>query len=166
MPEATRQMPMRSGWCCMAIRVTQARLLTAMTLHRLTITIPGPAMGAVRQTQADRWKQRPAVLAYRAWCDLARACAGVVPPAELVEEIRITSYYVPPESWSKRARAAAIGTKKRTVPDGDNLIKSATDALWKQDAALGDVIVHRRWDWTARLVLEIDYRKQAATPAA
>jgi Holliday junction resolvase RusA-like endonuclease len=130
-----------------------------MTLHRLTITIPGPAMGAVRQTQADRWKQRPAVLAYRAWCDLARACAGVVPPAECVEEIRITAYYVPPESWSKRQRAAAIGGKMRTKPDWDNIGKAVCDALWKQDEALGDAVVKRRWDWTARLVLEIDYRK-------
>ena len=117
-------------------------------------------MGAVRQTQADRWKQRPAVLAYRAWCDLARKCAGgKVPPAECVEELRITAYYVPPGSWSKPQRAAAIGGKMRTKPDWDNIGKAVCDALWKQDEALGDASVKRRWDWTARLVLEIDYRK-------
>lgn len=128
-------------------------------LYKLHIKIPGPAMGAVRQTRADRWRARPAVLAYRAWCDLARKCAPILPPAELVDEIQITAYFVPPASWSKKQRAAAIGTPMRTTPDWDNIGKAFCDALWKQDAALGDASVKRRYDWTARLEAMVFFRK-------
>lgn len=118
-------------------------------------TIPGPAPGAVRQTQSDKWKKRPCVVKYREWCDLARSICHPLPPANRVRIIKIVAHYEPPVSWSKRARAAVISHIKRTKPDGDNILKACADALWKNDEALGDQAVSRRYDWTARLEITI-----------
>jgi hypothetical protein len=115
--------------------------------------IPGPAPGAVRQTQSDKWKKRPCVLAYREWCDLARKCCPNIAAAELISWLNIKAIYTPPESWTKAERARAIGQRKRTKPDGDNIIKALCDALWKNDAALGDQAVSRYWG--AESLLEV-----------
>jgi Holliday junction resolvase RusA-like endonuclease len=117
--------------------------------------IPGPAPGKPRQTQSDKWRVRPNVAAYRLWADQVRAIVRAVPPAERTTEIRLTARYEVPQSWSRRRRLEAIGTRKRTAPDGDNILKAATDALWKADAALGDLIVQRFWADRSSLEVEI-----------
>src|SRR5689334_17701964 len=44
------------------------------------IVIPGQPIGKPRQTQADKWKQRPCVVQYRLWADRARKAAdGKIP---------------------------------------------------------------------------------------
>lgn len=114
----------------------------------IVFTLNGAAPGAPRMTQRDKWMQRPCVMAYRAWCDRLRAVVKeecVLPAAEDVSEIRIVAFYKPPMSWSYTKRRLALGTKKRSKPDGDNILKAVCDALWKDDHKLGDKIVCRRW---------------------
>lgn len=111
----------------------------------ISFTVPESAMGAPRQTQSDKWKQRPCVMRYRDWCDLLREGCPNPPDPETVEEVSVKSVYVPPLSWSKRKRSAAMGTRKRTKPDGDNVMKGVFDALWKRDEKLGDEAVSRWW---------------------
>lgn len=112
---------------------------------RIVFTLNGAAPGAPRMTQRDKWMQRPCVMAYRGWCDQLRTAAPSLPIAADVDEINIVATYSPPESWSPRRRQLAIGTKKRSKPDGDNILKAVCDALWNDDHKLGDKVVCRRW---------------------
>ena len=126
----------------------------------ITFIVPGPCPGKVRMSQRDRWCKRDVVVRYRAWQDLARAFAakaGGVPPAEKVDMLMVSAYYMPPESWSQKKQAEAIGQTKRTRPDGDNCAGSLQDALWPDnDAALGDLIVRRRWARESYTEVEIE----------
>src|SRR5437879_3126219 len=40
--------------------------------ERIYFHVPGPCAPKPRQSQSDKWKQRPEVLRYRAWADNAR----------------------------------------------------------------------------------------------
>lgn len=111
----------------------------------LTFTLDAPAMGKPRMTQRDKWKQRPCVMAYRAWCDQLREACPNPPPAERVEAVTVIAHYAMPASWPQKKRAKLNGTKKRGKPDGDNVFKGIADALWKDDEKLGDQAVQRRW---------------------
>ena len=126
---------------------------------RLTFVVPGRPIGAPRQTQRDKWKQRPCVVAYRDWKDFARQCAGELPPADQVLALSWTAYFIPPESWSKKKRAAAIGTLHRSKPDRDNIDKAVLDALFAQDAAIAAGMICKRWDWVERLDVTIEIRE-------
>jgi Holliday junction resolvase RusA-like endonuclease len=125
------------------------------TSNRIIGTIPGKPIGKPRMTQSDKWKRRPCVVAYWEWADKAREVMGELPPASDVDELHLTAYFEPPESWSKKRRVAAIGTKHRVKPDLDNVCKAAMDVLFKQDSAIADALVRKRWDWHPRLEIEI-----------
>lgn len=133
-----------------------------MNVSKITITVPGKPVGAPRQTGRSRFnpKKRPAIERYHAYRDAIRLFARgqQVPPAERTEEIVITAYWTPPPLWSRNKQEAAIGTKKRSKPDGDNVEKAVLDALFDEDAAVGDTCMRRRWDWTARTEIEIYYQ--------
>jgi Holliday junction resolvase RusA-like endonuclease len=123
----------------------------------LQFQLEGPAPGKPRQTQRDRWAKRPCVMEYRAWCDMLRIAVGKrLPEAEQTDVIEVIAAYEPPASWSERRRAAAIGTKKRTKPDPDNIEKAVLDALWPgNDQGVGDVIVRRRWELASSITVRI-----------
>ena len=123
---------------------------------RIRLVVPGPAPGKPRQTRRDKWAKRPCVVRYREWCDLVRSIAGVVPAAERVAELRIAAFFEPPKSWPKSKRARWVGTRHENTPDADNLCKAAMDTLWPDnDSAISDVSIRKRWDWHARLEIEI-----------
>ena len=115
-----------------------------MTPASLSFTVHGSCMGFVHQTRADRWKQRPCVLRYRAWCDEVRKAAGMPRPATYLVPLRLAvRFYLPiPASWSALTKAAALGQMHRRKPDGSNLIKAIEDALVKND----QVIVQGSWE--------------------
>ena len=128
------------------------------------VVVPGEPLGQPRQTQRDAYAPRPCVIAYRGYRDRVVAAflaAGVeIPDPATVAHIRVMGYWVPPKSWSKRERLDAIGQKKRTRPDGENVLKAVADALWAEDQALGDEEVGRRYAWhsctTVTIFLEPD----------
>lgn len=112
---------------------------------QIVVDIPAAAPGKPRMTQRDKWKQRTCVVEYRAWADRLRAAFGEVPDPERVAGITVTACYAMPKSWSRKTRLAMRSRRKRTKPDGDNILKACTDPLWKRDEALGDQSVVRRW---------------------
>lgn len=119
----------------------------------MTIRLPFPAIGKPTMTRADKWKGRDCVKGYFAFCDMARAFARRVPAAETIESVRIVANYRP--TGSKRRAASMIGTRKRTKPDGDNIIKALSDALWKDDHKLGGVSCDRYWADRDETIIEI-----------
>lgn len=114
-------------------------------VNLISFKLSGAAPGKPRMTRRDKWKKRKCVVEYFAWCDRLRAAAPAMPNAEDVDDLIIMATYVPPASWSKAKRNAAMGTKKRSKPDGDNVLKAVCDALWENDEALGDKHESRRW---------------------
>lgn len=123
----------------------------------IRITIPGEPPGKPRMTQSDRWRKRPATDRYWAWANAVKAAThGCIPPAETVIGLHWTAYFVPPKSWSKKKRMAAIGKLHRKKPDSSNILKGIEDTLWPEaDEALADGSYKKRWDWHARLEVEI-----------
>jgi Holliday junction resolvase RusA-like endonuclease len=127
-------------------------------------TVMGAAVGAPRQTQSDRWRQRPCVVAYRDWCDRIRAACPEVPAAETVQRLTVRAYYAPPVSWSRKKREGCIGRLKRTKPDIDNTCKMCVDALWEQDSAIAWLVGVKFWDWTERMEVEIEVEVDGLMP--
>ncbi len=107
--------------------------------------IAGAPVGKPRQTQQDKWKQRPCVMRYRAWADKARAAA---PPDLTDNPVGITmKVYLPmPKSWRKPLQDSLRGQPHRHKPDVDNLAKSAMDALFKRDEGVAILLIEKRWD--------------------
>jgi Holliday junction resolvase RusA-like endonuclease len=130
-------------------------------MQTIKFTIPGEPVAKPRQTRSDKWKKRPCVMKYRAWADHARLCAGSLPSTCSIEEMRCVANFSPPESWSKKKRLACIGQRHRTTPDADNVGKAVLDSLFDQDSPVADLVVRKRYDWTPRVDIEIDYEPGA-----
>lgn len=128
----------------------------------IRLVIPGPAPGKPRMTRRDKWAQRECVMRYRDWCDRVRQIAnGDIPAAESVAELNWAAFFAPPKSWSKKRRVAAIGTLYREKPDRDNIDKAILDCLFQQDKAIAVGRIEKRWDWHARLEIEIVVNKES-----
>ena len=83
-----------------------------------------------RMTQADRWKQRPAVLRYRAFADEVR-----IRNVQLPCEGATIRFILPmPPSWSKKKRLEMNGKPHTQRPDLSNLLKALEDACHVDDA--------------------------------
>ena len=94
-----------------------------------------------RMTRRDRWAQRPAVLAYRAYADALRAhYAGPLP-----DEVVIVFTLPMPRSWSARKRDRMRGQPHRVKPDLDNLTKAVLDALHPRDQEVWRYSAEKRW---------------------
>jgi len=93
-------------------------------------------------TRSDVWKQRPAVMRYRAFKDDLRAnVRGKLDPCfDIV-------FLVPmPKSWSKKEKALMLNMPHQVKPDIDNYLKAFMDAMEIDDAYIYDV--HSRKYWT------------------
>ena len=114
-------------------------------LTKIVYELPYAAIGKPRMTQQDKWKKRPLVENYRAWCDLVRMTMEEIPAPADTYLVIIEARYPPPFNLPKATRRAWHGTLKRTKPDPDNIAKAFLDCWWKEDQAVGDVLVKRRW---------------------
>lgn len=98
----------------------------ATPLAQRCIVVPGPPVPKPRQSQRDKWAQRPCVMRYRAWADLVRVCAAGHGRAASYE---FRFYLLIPASYTKAKRAWLSGRWHDQKPDLDNLVKAAIDAL-------------------------------------
>lgn len=107
-------------------------------------------MGKPRMTARDKWKQRPPVMRYRAFCDEVRLHDIQVPPADS----HIT-YIIPmPKSWSQKKRALMDGKPHQQKPDVDNLTKALLDALFDDDSHIWDVRTSKLWGEVGHIIIE------------
>lgn len=123
--------------------------------RRIVISIPGKPIGKPRMTQRDKWKKRPCVMRYRDWADVARIHAGDVPKPDRIESLDWTAYFAPPQSWSKKRRAAALGTLHRSKPDRDNIDKSVLDVLFPDDSGIASGHIRKVWGVPERIEIVI-----------
>jgi Holliday junction resolvase RusA-like endonuclease len=112
---------------------------------------PITPVGKPRQTQRDKWQQRPAVQKYRAFADEVRLRGVKVPEAGA----RVTFVVPMPTSWTKQARRIMDGQPHRQKPDADNLLKSVLDAIYGDDAGVWDVGVRKVWGQKGEIRVEV-----------
>tara|TARA_R110000737_G_scaffold340469_2_gene363394 strand:- start:1861 stop:2211 length:351 start_codon:yes stop_codon:yes gene_type:complete len=94
-----------------------------------------------RMTQSDRWKKRPPVLRYWAFCDEVRLMGLVLP-----ESGSSVIFTMPmPKSWPKKKRASMLGEYHQQKPDLDNLFKALGDAVYKDDSKICSVTMSKVW---------------------
>ncbi|WP_316506275.1 RusA family crossover junction endodeoxyribonuclease [Klebsiella grimontii] len=106
-------------------------------------------IGKPRMSRADKWKQRPAVMRYRAFCDEAR-----MRKIHLPESGAHVTFVMPmPQSWSQKKRAAMNNKPHQQKPDTDNMIKALMDALFEDDAHIWDFRVTKLWGVTGQILI-------------
>lgn len=110
----------------------------------LITPIPKP-----RQTQRDRWAQRPPVLRYRAFCDEVRLNRISLPESGY----HVTFVLPMPDSWSKKKRAEMAGKPHQQKPDKDNLEKALLDAIFEDDCRIWDGRVTKIWGEVGQIII-------------
>ena len=79
--------------------------------------------------------------------------------------VKVMVTLIPPVSWSKKKRAAAVEgiVHPTSRPDADNYAKTALDAcnaiVFKDDAQITDLIVTKRYGHSASLVIVVGAAK-------
>jgi len=103
-----------------------------------------------RQTAADRWRKRPAVLRYRAFADEMRVQAE---GWELPDAFHVRFIVPMPSSWSKRKRLQMVSTPHRQRPDLDNFIKSF-DCLREDDSSIWKISAEKVWGEEGAIIID------------
>lgn len=107
-------------------------------------------MGKPRMTRADKWKKRPEVLRYRAFCDEVRLHNVTLP-----ESGYHVIFVLPmPPSWSKKKRAGHDGQPHQSKPDKDNLEKALLDAIFDDDSKIWDGRVTKIWGEAGQIIIK------------
>ena len=109
------------------------------------VPVPKP-----RMTQRDRWKQRPVVKNYHAFCDELRLLLPLPMRRPMLDqaihELDLTFHIPMPEkSWSKKKRAELEGKPHQQKPDIDNLLKAWMDCLYRNDQVIWKVSASKLW---------------------
>ena len=115
-----------------------------MKRYRLT-PVPKP-----RMTQADRWKKRPAVLRYRAFCDEVRALGIQLRPTG----DRVIFILPMPKSWPKKKRAEMLGQPHQGKPDADNMLKALWDAVHQEDKHIFHADALKFWGEESAILIQ------------
>lgn len=107
--------------------------------------VAGVPVGKPTMTQRDRWRLRPAVLRYRAWCDAIRKAAGWPQPAMLYRPIMldVTAYWPGPTRHRPSPHGPSVYTSK---PDADNVLKAVADALFANDERIWSAACRKYYD--------------------
>lgn len=86
--------------------------------------------------------------------------AGDIPPHPGPVGLVVHASYIPPTSWSKKKRQAALNGElfKDTKPDLDNVIKSVKDGLnriaWLDDKQVVKIAADKKWsEWEQTIVM-------------
>ena len=98
-------------------------------------------MAKPRMTQRDKWKKRPIVLRYQAFCDEVRLRKVPFPESGAA----ITFFLPMPKSWSEKKKEAMAHKPHLQRPDLDNLIKALADAVHKDDSRIWDFSCSKFW---------------------
>ncbi|MDU1091911.1 MAG: RusA family crossover junction endodeoxyribonuclease [Leclercia adecarboxylata] len=110
-------------------------------------------MGKPRMTRADKWKKRPEVLRYRAFCDHVRLLGVELPEAGA----HVTFVLPMPKSWSNKKHQQFNGQAHQDKPDFDNMLKALMDAIYADDAHIWDARVTKLWGEEGQIIIrEID----------
>jgi Holliday junction resolvase RusA-like endonuclease len=105
-----------------------------------------------RMTTSDKWKKRPCVLQYRAFCDHLRLLAKVA-KFELSPSYKIEFLISMPPSWSKKKKNEMRGKPHQETPDLDNLLKAINDALLAEDKTIHEIHARKIWADKGQIII-------------
>lgn len=110
-------------------------------IYRFSIT----PVGKPRMTRADKWLSCKAETIRKPVGQYFRYKDGLLMQTKqnkfILKDFLYIVFFIPmPDSWSKKKKAAMVGTKHQQKPDTDNLMKAFCDALDSDDAH-----VYRMW---------------------
>lgn len=103
-----------------------------------------------RQTQADKWKQRPIVMRYRQFCDRVRFAQVQLYPCGM----HVTFIVPMPDSWSAKKKAEMDGQPHQQRGDLDNMLKALLDAVYSEDCQVWDVRATKLWGQKGQIIVE------------
>lgn len=103
-----------------------------------------------RQTRADKWKQRPAVMRYRAFADELRLKVGKYKPGYHVSVVFIVPM---PKSWSKKKKVEMNTKPHQQKPDIDNYVKAFLDALCEDDSHVYWLEAVKIWGYEGKIII-------------
>lgn len=131
-------------------RTRQPQTVPAVALltKPISFAIPGAPISKPRQTQSDKWKRRPCVVAYREWADDARRMLKAATGIERLMGASgvFATFYIPmPPSWSKKQQAQMEGQPHRQKIDLDNAAKALCDALIVHDETVWKMELQKYW---------------------
>lgn len=109
------------------------------------VPVPKP-----RQSRSDRWKQRPAVMRYREFCDQVREAGITLYSCGM----HITFIIPMPDSWSEKKKLEMDGQPHQQRGDLDNYAKSALDAIYEEDAHVWDMRLTKLWGREGAIIVE------------
>lgn len=104
-----------------------------------------------RMTRSDKWKKRPCILQYRAFCDELRLKAGRF---KLGSNFHISFYLTMPKSWSKKKKDLMRNCPHQETPDLDNLLKAVNDALLEQDKIIYRIEASKWWGDSGKIIIQ------------
>ena len=98
-----------------------------------------------RMTQSDKWRERPAVVKYRAFADELRLKVNLADFR--LSGSFVVSFFIPvPKSASKREKATLDMTPHLKTPDLDNLLKALNDILSSDnDSHIWSISASKLW---------------------
>ena len=99
-----------------------------------------------RMTRQDKWKVRPCVAKYRAYCDELRVEFNKR-GWEIEETVSVIFYIPMPKSWSKKKKEHMCQQPHQQRPDLDNFIKGYIDALTQEDSYIWQIDAIKLWDY-------------------
>lgn len=117
---------------------------------RRGVKYPITPVAKPRMTQSDKWKKRPAVLKYRAFCDEVRLRGVKIPHCGA----HITFIIPMPKSWGKRVKSEAVHSPHQAKPDVDNLLKALLDAIYDDDSCVWDIRATKVWGYEGGIEVE------------
>lgn len=104
--------------------------------------------GKPRMTQRDKWKIRPAVAKYRAFCDFVR-----LQRVDFQSGDHVVFILPMPNSWSKKKKEIYFLNPHRSKPDLDNCLKALCDAVYKDDSILWNYMASKVWGYNGSIVI-------------
>jgi Holliday junction resolvase RusA-like endonuclease len=108
----------------------------------MTVTVLGNPIGKPRMTKRDKWKQRPCVMAYRAWADQARYRA-------YGKNTTVKAYFE-----SGKVHRVGPHTVKA---DLDNVCKAVMDALFVNDQYVYRIQAEKLWCDAGKPRVEVEW---------
>lgn len=103
-----------------------------------------------RMTRADKWKQRPVVMKYRAFKDRVRELNIKLP----LSKSHVIFYIAMPKSWSEKKKAIMSLTPHQNRPDLDNYLKGLFDAVYSEDSHIWDVRATKLWAYEGCITIK------------
>jgi Holliday junction resolvase RusA-like endonuclease len=114
-------------------------------------TYPITPVPKPRMTRSDRWKKRPSVMRYRAFCDECRIRKVMLPESGA----KVTFVLPMPRSWPPEKRAEMNGQPHQGTPDTSNMLKALEDALYADDSAIWHYAgLQKQWGESGQIIIE------------